>query len=193
MSDLTTLSQLSPFELKDELIKLAKSKSERVMLNAGRGNPNFLATLPRKAFFQLGLFATAESELTFSYMHAGIGGMPRIAGIEDRFERFLSEYKHSEGIDFLRKAHSYVRDQLGLSASDFLHEMVEGILGVNYPEPPRALKVSEIIIKQYLLREMAGGKVSADDVDVFPVEGGDCRNDLYLRLTEDKRTDKKRR
>lgn len=172
MSDLTTLSQLSPFELKDELIKLAKSKSERVMLNAGRGNPNFLATLPRKAFFQLGLFATAESELTFSYMHAGIGGMPRIAGIEDRFERFLSEHKHSEGIDFLRKAHSYVRDQLGLSASDFLHEMVEGILGVNYPEPPRALKVSEIIIKQYLLREMAGGKVSADDVDVFPVEGG---------------------
>ncbi|WP_423187223.1 bifunctional aspartate transaminase/aspartate 4-decarboxylase [Alishewanella sp. d11] len=172
MSDLTHLSQLSPFELKDELIKLAKSKSDRMMLNAGRGNPNFLATLPRKAFFQLGLFATSESELTFSYMHAGIGGMPRISGIEDRFERFLSEYTHSEGIDFLRKAHSYVRDQLGLSASDYLHELVEGILGVNYPEPPRALQISEQIIKQYLMREMVGGKVAAADVDVFPVEGG---------------------
>jgi aspartate 4-decarboxylase len=31
------------------------------MLNAGRGNPNFVATLPRNAFFQLGLFAVGES------------------------------------------------------------------------------------------------------------------------------------
>lgn len=32
---------LSPFEFKDELIKLATSKADRLMLNAGRGNPNF--------------------------------------------------------------------------------------------------------------------------------------------------------
>ena len=73
---------LSPFELKDELIKLASGRAQRAMLDAGRGNPNFLATLPRQGFFQLGLFATAESELSFSYMAEGIGGFPRRDGIE---------------------------------------------------------------------------------------------------------------
>ena len=54
--DYSKYSKLSPFELKDSLIALAQSKRDRLMLNAGRGNPNFLATLPRRAFFQLGLF-----------------------------------------------------------------------------------------------------------------------------------------
>ncbi len=52
-ADLDKMSQLSPFELKDALIKLAASHSERLMLNAGRGNPNFLATVARHASFSL--------------------------------------------------------------------------------------------------------------------------------------------
>jgi hypothetical protein len=48
------LRQLSPFELKYRLIGLAASHAERMMLNAGRGNPNFLATAPRHGFFQPG-------------------------------------------------------------------------------------------------------------------------------------------
>ena len=67
--------------MKDNLIKLAQSHTDRVMLNAGRGNPNFLATWPRQAFFQLGVFALQESEMSFSYMHEGIGGMPLKAGL----------------------------------------------------------------------------------------------------------------
>lgn len=172
MTDYSQFSTLSPFELKDELIKLASGRSDHLMLNAGRGNPNFLATLPRRAFFRLGLFATAESELSYSYMREGIGGLPRIEGIEARFERFISENRDQEGTVFLGRALSYVRDQLGLSASAFLHEVVEGILGCNYPVPPRMLTVSEAIVRQYLMREMVGGRVSAEDVDVFAVEGG---------------------
>ncbi|QEI06457.1 bifunctional aspartate transaminase/aspartate 4-decarboxylase [Pigmentiphaga aceris] len=172
MTDYNQFAQLSPFELKDELIKLASGKADKVMLNAGRGNPNFLATVPRRAFFRLGLFAASESELSFSYMHDGIGGLPNIAGIEGRFERFLSDHRDQEGVNFLRKALSYVRDQLGLSAAEFLHEMVEGILGCNYPVPPRMLRVSEKIVRQYLMHEMVGGRVSAQDVDIFAVEGG---------------------
>lgn len=172
MTDYSQFAKLSPFELKDELIKLASSKAGMVMLNAGRGNPNFLATLPRRAFFQLGLFATAESELSFSYMQPGIGGLPQIDGIEGRFERFISDNREKEGVDFLRRATSYVRDQLGLSASDFLHETVEGILGCNYPVPPRMLSISEEIVRHYLMKEMVGGNVSAKDVSVFAVEGG---------------------
>ena len=64
--DYARLAQLSPFELKVTLIGLASSQASRTMLNAGRGNPNFLATLPRQAFFALGRFAVEESEMSFS-------------------------------------------------------------------------------------------------------------------------------
>ena len=42
--DFSQIAELSPFELKDQLIKIASSDAQRMMLNAGRGNPNFLAT-----------------------------------------------------------------------------------------------------------------------------------------------------
>ena len=170
--DYSKYSKLSPFELKDELIKLASSRENRLMLNAGRGNPNFLATLPRRAFFRLGLFATAEAELSYSYMPNGIGGLPQIEGIEGRFERFVAENRDMPGVVFLGRALSYVRDQLGLSASQFLHEMVEGILGCNYPVPPRMLTVSEEIVRHYIVKEMIGGFIPAGSVDLFAVEGG---------------------
>lgn len=133
--DLSTLSSLSPFELKDELIKLASSDANRLMLNAGRGNPNFLATVPRHGFWQLGLFAMRESERSFQYMPEGVGGFPRREGIEERFDLFARENRDVPGVKFLAGAVSYVRDQLGLNAADFLYEMCEGILACNYPVP----------------------------------------------------------
>lgn len=171
-ADYARYAKLSPFELKDELIKLASTDKNRSMLNAGRGNPNFLATVPRRAFFQLGLFATAESELSFSYLQKGVGGLPNIDGIEGRFERFTSEHHDKEGIAFLSRSLSYVRDQLGLSASAFLHEMVEGILGCNYPVPPRMLRIGEQIVKHYVVKEMVGDFLPPNSIDLFAVEGG---------------------
>ena len=56
---------LGPFEIKDELIKLAKKTSrttQSAFLNAGRGNPNWIATTPREGFFLLGQFAVTESK-----------------------------------------------------------------------------------------------------------------------------------
>lgn len=152
--DYSKYSKLSPFELKDSLIALAQSKRDRLMLNAGRGNPNFLATLPRRAFFQLGLFSATESEFSFSYMPEGLGGFPRPVGLQSRFDNFLMQNRDKPGVLFLGKAVSYVRDQLGLDPDMFLLEMVEGILGCNYPVPDRMLRVSETIIKEYLLQEM---------------------------------------
>ncbi|MGU3494236.1 bifunctional aspartate transaminase/aspartate 4-decarboxylase [Xanthobacteraceae bacterium A53D] len=171
-ADYSQYAKLSPFELKDELIKLASSRENRLMLNAGRGNPNFLATLPRRAFFRLGLFATAEAELSFSYMPNGIGGLPKIEGIEGRFERFVAENQDQPGVVFLGRALSYVRDQIGLDASAFLHEMVEGILGSNYPVPPRMLVLSEQVVREYIVKEMIGGFLPGGSVELFAVEGG---------------------
>lgn len=171
-TDYSKFAKLSPFELKDALIAVASGKENHAMLNAGRGNPNFLVTVPRRAFLRLGLFAVAEAELSYSYLSNGIGGLPKIEGIEGRFQRFISEHSDQEGVKFLGRTLSYVRDQLGLSASEFLHEMVEAILGCNYPVPPRMLKVSEEIVKHYLVREMIGGYMSSETIDLFAVEGG---------------------
>ncbi|WP_316151290.1 bifunctional aspartate transaminase/aspartate 4-decarboxylase [Cupriavidus sp. BIC8F] len=170
--DISKLSSLSPFELKDELIKLASSDAERLMLNAGRGNPNFLATVPRHGFWQLGLFAMRESERSFSYMPEGVGGFPRREGIEERFNLFAREFAETPGVKFLAGAVSYVRDQLGLSASDFLYEMCEGILACNYPVPDRMLKLSEKIVGQYIRKEMIGNHPFIGEFDLFAVEGG---------------------
>src|SRR5271168_1945443 len=123
--DYGKFAKLSPFELKDNLANLASSHAERLMLNAGRGNPNFLATIPRHGFWQLGLFAMRESERSFAYMPEGIGGFPKHEGLAERFELFLRENKGVPGIDFLAGALSYVRDQLGLSGTDWLYEMCE--------------------------------------------------------------------
>ena len=170
-SDYSRYAKLSPFELKDELIKLASARQNRTMLNAGRGNPNFLATTPRRAFFRLGLFAAAESELTYSYLRTGLGGLPGIDGIEGRFERFTSDHRDMEDVAFLSRAVSYVRDQLGLSASAFLHEMVEGILGCYYPDPPRMLKTAEEIAKHYIVKELIGSFQPSSSLDLFATEG----------------------
>ena len=68
MADILTLKKfeaLSPFEIKNELIDLAKATSrttQSAFLNAGRGNPNWVATTPREAFFLLGQFACTESK-----------------------------------------------------------------------------------------------------------------------------------
>ncbi len=72
------LAKMSPFEIKNELIKLAMKdarKSTDQFLNAGRGNPDWIATEPRQAFFLLGLWALTECERNFKD-DPGIAGMP---------------------------------------------------------------------------------------------------------------------
>jgi hypothetical protein len=81
------LEQLSPFQLKDELIRYAKAASgssaaTHKFLNAGRGNPNWIATTPREAFLLLGQFGLAESKRVWD--EADIGGMPDRQGIAGR-------------------------------------------------------------------------------------------------------------
>ena len=91
---------LSPFELKNKLIQIAKTDTERMMLNAGRGNPNWVAVTPRQAFFQLGLFAIKESE---RLSHGpDLGGTPSKEGVAKRFKEFLSKHTKTTSIKFLK-------------------------------------------------------------------------------------------
>ena len=170
--NLKQYAKLSPFELKDQLIEIASSDAQRLMLNAGRGNPNFLATLPRWAFLSLGDFALRESERSYSYLDSGFGGLPEHDGIVQRFDAYASHHRQTDGVRFLRAAISYVKDQLGLDQDAFLFEMVSAFLGSTYPTPPRMLRHTEEIVKAYLAQEMFGPLPPAGEFSVFATEGG---------------------
>ena len=171
-NNFTQFAALSPFELKDRLIAIASSDAQRLMLNAGRGNPNFLATLPRWAFLSLGDFAMREAERSYSYLDSGFGGLPEHDGIVQRFEGYANHHRLTDGVHFLRAAISYVKDQLGLDQDAFLFEMVSAFLGCNYPTPPRMLAHTEEIVKAYLAQEMFGPIPRTGEFSVFATEGG---------------------
>ena len=99
--NLKQYATLSPFELKDQLIERASSHAQTLMLNAGRGNPNFLSTLPRWAFLSLGDFSMREAERSYSYLDSGFGGLPEHDGIVQRFDTYASHHRQDDGVRFL--------------------------------------------------------------------------------------------
>lgn len=87
---------LSPFELKDDLIKLAKDpESAHVFLDAGRGNPNWIATTPREAYYLFGRFGIEESKRVWD--EPDLGGMPKRDGIGARFDDFIKRLANEPG------------------------------------------------------------------------------------------------
>lgn len=169
------LEQLSPFELKDNLIALAsdqQKKPAKTMLNAGRGNPNWTATVPREAFFTLGQFGVEESKRAMN-KPSGLSGIPQIDGIAKRFEEFLEKSKQKEGVELLKKIYHYGIDKHGFEPDPWVFELTEGIVGDQYPSPVRMLKRTEKIVHDYLIQEMCDNKPTRKGrYDLFAVEGG---------------------
>ena len=77
------------------------------MLNAGRGNPNWIATEPREAFFLLGKFGLCECRRVQS-LEEGIAGIPQQEGIAARFEAFLKENEKEAGARLLKETYNYM-------------------------------------------------------------------------------------
>src|SRR6201991_1329088 len=127
MADILTLRKfeaLSPFEIKDELINLAKKASrtsQSAFLNAGRGNPNWVATTPREGFFLLGQFAMTESRRVMDHP-AGIGGMPQANGIAARLEAWLAKHSDMPGAGFLAAMTPFAVQKFGFDRDALVHE-----------------------------------------------------------------------
>src|SRR2546425_533679 len=171
---LRNLESLSPFEIKDELITLAKATSKRsaqAFLNAGRGNPNWIATTPRDGFFLLGQFAMTESRRVMEHP-AGIGGMPQAAGIAGRFDAWMAKHEDEPGAEFLRAMVPFAVRQFDFTPDAFVHELVDSIIGDNYPVPDRMLVHNERITHEYLMWAMCGNPRPAGKFDLYAVEGG---------------------
>ena len=173
LSKMRELEKLSPFELKDKLIQLAAEQSRastRQMLNAGRGNPNWIATTPREAFFTLGRFGIEESRRVWE--EPDLGGMPQKKDIAARFRAFLDRNAREGGAALLRASLDYGVEKLGFDADAFVHELTDSIIGDNYPVPDRMLAHCERIAHEYLVQEMCDRKPPRGRYDLFAVEGG---------------------
>jgi aspartate 4-decarboxylase len=172
--NLRTFETLSPFEIKDELIKLAKKTSrttQSAFLNAGRGNPNWIATTPREGFFLLGQFAITESKRVMEHP-AGLGGMPQPQGISGRLESWLAAHSDMPGASFLSAMVPFALKTFGFQPDAFVHELVDSIIGDNYPVPDRMLVHNERITHEYLMWAMCGDPRPPGKFDLYAVEGG---------------------
>jgi aspartate 4-decarboxylase len=170
---LQQFDQLSPCEIKDKLIVLAgetAKKSASAMLNAGRGNPNWIATSPREAFFALGYFALTESKRVLDL--PGVGGMPAKAGSAARLDTWCESNPTMPGAKFLREMVPFAVKRFGFDADAFVYELTDSIIGDNYPVPDRSLVHNEKVSHEYLMWAMCGDKPPQGKFDLYPVEGG---------------------
>lgn len=176
--DYKSFEKLSPFEIKDELIKLAKDdakKSAHMFLNAGRGNPNWIATGAREAFFLLGQFALTEARRVMDDPDAGLAGMPPSEG---SYKRLIAWAKRREGDEdtpgakTLRQVVDLAIQKFGFEPDAFVHELTDSVIGDNYPVPDRCLAHNEVITHEYLMWAMCHGHRPDAKFDLYPVEGG---------------------
>ena len=165
------LEKLSPFEIKNNLINYAKEScknSSSMFLNAGRGNPNWIATIPRQALFLIGQFGIHDCIKNSNYEQKDIAPIPEKEGIADRFMHYLGDCMVSK---FLRKAYAYCVTK-GIAGDDLVYEWVSGVIGDQYPNPDRILINTEIILNWYLKQEMCANSKESTKYDLFATEGG---------------------
>lgn len=168
------LEKMSPFEIKNKLIEMAQEdarKSTATFLNAGRGNPNWIATVPREAFFLLGKWALSECRRVKD-VGDGVAGIPSLNGSAHRLKEFIIEHKDEEGATLLEGAFDYLVKGKGANADAVAHEWAEAVIGDQYPTPDRILKYTETLVQDYLSQEMGGKKDCKGVYDLFAVEGG---------------------
>ena len=168
------MSKISPFELKNRLINMADEsvrKLAHTMLNAGRGNPNWIATTPREAFFLLGNFGLEECRRTFD-LPEGFAGLPQKPGIAQRFEDFLKRNESAPGACMLRNAYNYMLMEHAADPDELIHEWAESVIGDQYPVPDRVLKYTEVAVRDYLNHELCDNRPPEGNMQLFAVEGG---------------------
>ena len=165
-------ARLSPFELKDRLDALAAEHARhgtQAMLDAGRGNPNWIATTPREAFFALGRFALAEAGA--APLGAQLAGTPRRPGIAARFAAWLAAEPATPARALLRDGLRYATDRLDFDPDGFVHELADAVLGAHYPSPARMLGHAERIVHAYLEKELCAGRPPPGRFELFATEG----------------------
>jgi aspartate 4-decarboxylase len=103
---------------------------------------------------------------------AGLGGMPQQQGIAARLEKWLAQHSDAPGAAFLSAMVPFAVKTFEFQPDAFVHELVDSIIGDNYPVPDRMLVHNERIAQEYLSWAMCGDPRPKGKFDLFAVEGG---------------------
>lgn len=176
------LERFGAFEVGKRMLTLAHHHHHNNrILNAGRGNPNWINTKARLAMARLIEFGVSESNRTIC--SGDMGGYVEEEKIGERFRQFVDPQRSVD--QFLLKSLNFVHDHFGMSEDDFLAEMVNGVIGNNYPNPSRVLKNTEILLNQYLQNTLYHEHDLAGQTELFPTEGGSAAIDyIFHSLVE---------
>ncbi len=161
--------ELGAFEITANQRELAKkNEAGYSVLDAGRGNPNWINTQARYAFTRFSDFATRECELDMS--QGSMAGHARQEGIGERFDAEMDPENATDA--FLIAGVNYCVDTLGLDKDTLLKELADAVIGDYYPSPSRCLPYTEIILNAYLQSTLYHGADLAGETMIFPTEGG---------------------
>lgn len=161
--------EIGAFEITAEQRQLAKTNEAGYpVLDAGRGNPNWINAQARYAYTRFMNFAIGECELTMS--EGGMAGQARQEGIGERFDEAMDPQDATDA--FLIEAVDYCVDTLELDRDGLLKELVDAVIGDYYPSPSRCLPNTEAILNAFLQNTLYGGAELSGQTGVFPTEGG---------------------
>lgn len=168
-ADAQLQKEIGAFEITAEQRELAKTNEAGYpVLDAGRGNPNWINTQTRYAFTRFMNFAVSESELVMK--KDSMAGQARQEGIGERFDAAMNPEDPTDA--FLIDAVNYCVESLGLEKDSLLKELTDAVIGDYYPSPSRCLPNTEAILNAFLQAALYRGVDLAGSTGVFPTEGG---------------------
>jgi len=174
--ELKQYHELSPFEIKDTLLKLAREnfqkhgKKDDKFLNAGRGNPNFFNTTVRDAFSYFTLFATHLADQLSSF--ESIAFRYTKENIYQKFCDFIKRSEKNKATIYLKKAIDFAIKEYKFDPDDFIYELADAALGDFYPVPPRIFPHVEKITTDYIAEVLCPDKkLPEGNYELFATEG----------------------
>src|SRR4029453_1290589 len=93
-------------------------------------------------------------------------------GIADRLDAWLAKQTEMPGAAFLASMVQFAIKTFKFDRDAFVHELVDSIIGDNYPVPDRMLVHNERIVHEYLMWAMCGKPRPPGKFDLYAVEGG---------------------
>ncbi len=166
--------EIGTFEITAKQRELAANNTAGyTVLDAGRGNPNWINAGARDAYARLLEFATSECKSTLESGDMAGHAYKNSADKLTAASHFDLAMDPNDKTDrFLIDAVNYCTETLGLDRNELIAELVNGIIGDYYPSPSRCLTNTETILNAYLESTLYNGVKLADKTDLFLTEGG---------------------
>lgn len=161
--------EIGAFEITAMQRELAReNEAGYPVLDAGRGNPNWINAGARYAYARFMNYAIGECQRTMS--EGDMAGQAKQEGIGQRFDAAMDPSDSTDA--FLIEMVDYCVNTLKLDKDGLLKELVDAIIGDYYPSPSRCLPNTEAILNAFLQATLYNGVALAAQTGVFPTEGG---------------------